>query len=83
MEDPTPPLDTPEVFGGVKTWLLEGPKYIELEPLGDSKTVRKTNHQLRTLTLRSLSPVLCFFRFFGLRGLASEPEEPQVQVRGS
>ena len=28
MEDPTHPLDTPEVFGGLKTWLFEGPKYI-------------------------------------------------------
>ena len=35
MEDPTP-LDTPEVFGGLKTWLFQGPKYIELEPLGGS-----------------------------------------------
>ena len=25
MEDPTP-MDTPEVFGGIKTWLFEGPK---------------------------------------------------------
>ena len=25
MEDPTPPLDTPEVFGGLKAWLFEGP----------------------------------------------------------
>ena len=38
MEDPTPPLDTPEVFGGLKTWLFEGPKYIELKkPLGTQK----------------------------------------------
>ena len=28
MEDPTPPLDTPEVVGGIKTWLFEGPKSI-------------------------------------------------------
>ena len=28
MEDPTPPLDTPEVFGGLKTRLFEGPKLI-------------------------------------------------------
>ena len=28
MEDPTFPLDTPEVFGGLKTWLFEGPEYI-------------------------------------------------------
>ena len=27
MEDLTP-LDTPEVFGGLKTWLFEGPKYV-------------------------------------------------------
>ena len=26
MEDPTPPLDTPEVVGGLKTRLFEGPK---------------------------------------------------------
>ena len=25
MEDPTPPLDTPEVFGVLKTWVFEGP----------------------------------------------------------
>ena len=25
MEDPTPPLQIPEVFGGLKTWLFEGP----------------------------------------------------------
>ena len=34
MENPTPPLDTPEVFGGLKTRLFEGPKLIELERLG-------------------------------------------------
>ena len=28
MEDPTPPLDTLEVFGGLKAWLFEGPKHI-------------------------------------------------------
>ena len=28
MEDPDPPLDTPEVFWGVKTWLFEGPASI-------------------------------------------------------
>ena len=28
MEDPTPPLDTAEVFRGLKTWLFEGPKSI-------------------------------------------------------
>ena len=33
MEDPTPPLDTPEVVGGLKTRLFEGPS-IELKPLG-------------------------------------------------
>ena len=32
MEDPDPPLDTPEGFWGLKTW-LEGPKQIELERL--------------------------------------------------
>ena len=26
MEDPPPPLDTPEVFRVVKTWLFEGPQ---------------------------------------------------------
>ena len=34
MEDPTPPVDTPVVVGGLKTRLLEGPKSIELEFLG-------------------------------------------------
>ena len=35
MEDPTPPLDTPKnMVGGLKTRLCEGPKSIELEPLG-------------------------------------------------
>ena len=28
MEDPTPPLDTPEVVGGLKTRLFQGPKSI-------------------------------------------------------
>ena len=28
MEDPTPPLDIPEVVRGLKTWLFEGPKCI-------------------------------------------------------
>ena len=28
MQDPTPPLDTPEVLRGLKAWLFEGPKYI-------------------------------------------------------
>ena len=34
MEDPNPPLETLEVVGGLKTKLVEGPKSIELEPLG-------------------------------------------------
>ena len=28
MEDPDPPLDTPEGFWGLKTWMFEGPKSI-------------------------------------------------------
>ena len=30
MEDPTPPLDTPELVGGLKTRLCEGPKFRSL-----------------------------------------------------
>ena len=29
IQDPTPPLDAPEVVGDLKTWLFEGPKSID------------------------------------------------------
>ena len=66
MEDPTPPLDTPEVFGGLKTRLFEGAKLIESERLGMDTIIKLDHGWPESRTSQARSAQRCRMRSFSL-----------------